>query len=56
VLYGSVTEVERRFHERYRPSQELYFDTARPADHADIVVHNDEPHQPTWRRGEQSTR
>jgi uridine kinase len=48
VLYGSVTEVERRFHERYRPSQELYFDTARPADHADIVVHNDEPDQPTW--------
>jgi uridine kinase len=48
ALYGSATEVERRFRNRYRPSQQFYFDTARPTDHADIIVHNDEPQQPAW--------
>ena len=43
----SATEVERRYRSRYMPSQQFYFDTARPTDHADIVVHNDEPGQPT---------
>jgi uridine kinase len=33
---------------RYIPAQRLYFTTARPADHANIVVHNDEPQQPAW--------
>lgn len=41
-------EVERRWRERYIPSQQLYFATARPMHHADIVVHNDDPQQPTW--------
>ena len=44
----SATEVERRWRERYIPSQQLYFATVRPADHADIVVRNDEPEQPAW--------
>lgn len=48
ALFGSATEVERRHRERYRPSQQFYFDTARPTDHADIIVHNDEPQQPAW--------
>jgi uridine kinase len=48
ALFGSATEVERRHRERYRPSQQFYFDTVRPTDHADIIVHNDEPQQPTW--------
>jgi uridine kinase len=48
ALYGSATEVERRFRNRYRPSQQLYFDTDRPTDHADIIVHNDELQQPAW--------
>jgi uridine kinase len=48
ALYGSAPEVERRFRNRYRPSQQFYFDTARPTDHADIIVHNDEPQQPAW--------
>ncbi len=47
-LYGSAAEVERRFRNRYRPSQEFYFDTVHPTDHADIVVHNDAPQQPAW--------
>jgi len=46
--YGSATEVERRHRNRYTPAQQLYFDTARPTDHADIIVHNDEPQQPAW--------
>jgi uridine kinase len=48
ALFGSATEVERRWHERYRPSQEFYFDTIRPTDHADIIVHNNEPQEPAW--------
>jgi uridine kinase len=48
AAYGSVTEVERRFHKRYGPSQQFYFATIRPTDHADIVVHNDEPQRPAW--------
>jgi uridine kinase len=42
------TEVERRWRRRYIPSQQLYFDTVRPTDHVDIIVHNDEPQQPVW--------
>jgi len=45
---GSTAEVERRFRTRYIPAQKLYFATARPANHADIIVHNDEPLRPAW--------
>jgi uridine kinase len=45
---GSTAEVERRFCTRYIPAQKLYFATARPADHADIIVHNDDARRPTW--------
>lgn len=45
---GSAAEVERRFRTRYIPAQQLYFATARPADHADIIVHNDDPRHPEW--------
>jgi uridine kinase len=44
----SADEVERRWRDRYIPSQRFYFATVRPTDHADIVVHNDEPQQPAW--------
>ncbi|MEV6707721.1 uridylate kinase [Micromonospora wenchangensis] len=45
---SSRAEVERRWRERYLPSQEFYLAMVRPTDHADIVVHNDEPQQPAW--------
>ncbi|MFF0123199.1 cytidylate kinase family protein [Micromonospora arida] len=41
-------DIERRWRERYIPSQQLYFATTRPTRHADIVVHNDEPQRPAW--------
>jgi len=44
----SAAEVERRWRDRYIPSQKLYFATVRPTDHADIVVHNDNLRQPAW--------
>jgi uridine kinase len=47
--FTSAAEVERRYRSRYIPSQQFYFDTARPTEHADIIVHNDEPRQPTWK-------
>lgn len=45
---SSRAEVERRWRERYIPSQQLYFATVRPTDLVDIIVHNDEPQQPVW--------
>lgn len=41
-------DIERRWRERYIPSQQHYFATARPADHADVVVHNDDLQRPAW--------
>ena len=43
---SSPVEVERRWRERYIPSQQFYFATVRPTDHANIIVYNDEPQQP----------
>jgi uridine kinase len=45
---SSAAEVERRWRERYIPSQQLYSATVRPTDHADVIVNNDEPQQPVW--------
>ena len=44
----SAAEVQRRWRERYIPAQQLYFATVRPTDHANIIVHNDEPQRPVW--------
>lgn len=44
-----ATEIERRYRSRYIPSQQFYFDTTHPTEQADIVVHNDNPQQPTWK-------
>ena len=45
---GSVERIEQRFRARYLPSQQHYFDTVRPTELADVVVHNDEPERPAW--------
>ena len=45
---SSRADVVRRWRERYIPSQQLYYAEVRPTEHADIVVHNDEPSQPVW--------
>lgn len=47
-LTADTTEIERSWRNRYIPSQQLYFTQARPTDHADIIVNNDELQQPTW--------
>ncbi|MFI7062636.1 cytidylate kinase family protein [Kribbella sp. NPDC050124] len=44
----SAGEVERRYRSRYMPSQQFYFDTVRPTECVDIIVHNDNPQQPAW--------
>ena len=44
----SADEVEQRYRRRYIPSQQFYLETIRPAEHADIIVYNDEPLQPAW--------
>jgi uridine kinase len=43
-----AADIERSWRDRYIPSQQLYFATARPADHADIIVYNDQLQRPTW--------
>ncbi|MFI6903201.1 cytidylate kinase family protein [Nonomuraea sp. NPDC050394] len=51
ALTGSTADtaaIERSWRDRYIPSQQLYFATARPAEHADVVVYNDQLHRPTW--------
>ncbi|MBO0808027.1 MAG: cytidylate kinase family protein [Actinobacteria bacterium] len=51
ALAGSTAdaaEVERSWRSRYIPSQQLYFAAARPTDHADIIVYNDELQRPAW--------
>ncbi|MQY09971.1 hypothetical protein SRB5_00750 [Streptomyces sp. RB5] len=45
---AEVAEIERSWRDRYIPAQRLYFATARPTDHADIVVHNDQLQRPSW--------
>ncbi|WP_329116358.1 cytidylate kinase family protein [Streptomyces sp. NBC_01465] len=53
ALAESAADIERSWRHRYIPAQQLYFATAVPTDHADIVVHNDQLHRPTWEfRGE----
>jgi uridine kinase len=45
---SSRADVERRWRERYIPSQQFYYAEVRPTEHADFVVHNDEPQRPVW--------
>ena len=45
---SSRADVERRWRERYIPSQQLYFAAVRPVDQVDFIVHNDEPQHPVW--------
>jgi len=45
---SSRAAIERRWRERYIPAQQFYFATVNPSHHANIIVHNDEPHLPVW--------
>ncbi|MBB5084020.1 cytidylate kinase family protein [Nonomuraea endophytica] len=51
ALAGSsadTADIERSWRDRYIPAQQLYFATARPADHADVIVYNDQLQRPAW--------
>ncbi|MGR7002281.1 uridylate kinase [Yinghuangia aomiensis] len=43
-----TAEIEQPWRNRYIPAQQLYFATAHPTDHADIIVYNDQLERPTW--------
>lgn len=45
-LFGSATEVERRYRERYLPGQALYRREVDPERRADVVVDNSDPETP----------
>ena len=48
VLVEPAADVERRWRERYLPSQQLYDVEVQPQEVADVVV-NDDPQQHRWR-------
>ncbi|GAA2846699.1 cytidylate kinase family protein [Nonomuraea rubra] len=48
TLAESPADIERSWRNRYIPSQQLYFATARPTDHANIIVYNDQLQRPAW--------
>lgn len=45
---ADTTAIERSWRNRYIPSQQLYFATAHPTDHADIIVYNAQLQRPAW--------
>ncbi|MFI6585126.1 cytidylate kinase family protein [Embleya sp. NPDC050493] len=45
---ADATEIDRSWHNRYIPSQRLYFADAQPIDHADVIVYNDDLQRPAW--------
>lgn len=50
VLYGSVEEVRNRYERRYIPGQKLYLDECGPKERANVVVDNNDPWNPVFRR------
>lgn len=53
-LFGTPDAVRERYLKRYIPGEEMYLREARPREHADAVVANDDPADPglVWRREE----
>ena len=48
ALFGEAAEVERRYRQRYIPGQQLYFEEARPREHANLIVDNRNPAAPEF--------
>jgi uridine kinase len=53
---ADAAAIERSWRDRYIPAQQLYFATARPTDHADIIVYNDQLQRPAWDIRQRSSR
>lgn len=49
-LLGGAGAVRQRYHRRYLPGQRLYRQHCAPAEHADVVVDNDDPGRPSIHR------
>jgi uridine kinase len=45
-LFGSISEIRRRYQMRYLPGQRLYLAECQPEQLASIVVNNDDPQRP----------
>jgi len=43
---GGKRSTENKYHQRYFPGQNLYFDLAKPKKLAHVIVHNDDPSEP----------
>ncbi|MCP3799408.1 AAA family ATPase [Allokutzneria sp. A3M-2-11 16] len=49
-IFGTAERVRERYAVRYRPAHELYWNSARPTEQADIVIDNTDPGGPVIRR------
>jgi len=47
MLFGPADAVKKRYRQRYVPGQQLYLQSCRPKEQADIVVNNNNPTNPT---------
>lgn len=50
-LFGDADAIRTRYIQRYIPGQQLYLSQAHPQAHADVIVENDDPQNPSivWR-------
>ena len=52
-LFGTASDVRRRYEQRYIPGQELYLSEVQPESWASVVVDNNDPASPTLARAAQ---
>lgn len=45
-LFGDANAVQIRYHQRYIPGQQLYFQRDNPQERADVIIDNDDPTSP----------
>ena len=48
-LFGSAEAIAARYHQRYFPAQQLYFQDAQPQQTADVIIENSDPLHPSVR-------
>jgi uridine kinase len=46
-LFGNAAAVRRRYEARYVPGQRLYLESERPQAHASVIIHNNDPANPS---------
>jgi uridine kinase len=55
-LFGSAEATAERYRKRYIPGQQIYLDTVRPKERADVIVENSDLTHPGLREGDSGAR